>query len=112
MLGALCRRNDVGCGPERRRPGNAYRSAIECAAARLSLSVGNRHACRRNDDGAIEQDVRRSMLSGRSEEHTSELQSLMPISYAVICLKTKNRALHTHVPNNISNTESTHIIHN
>src|SRR3546814_10553964 len=27
----------------------------------------------------------------RSEEHTSELQSLMRISYAVFCLKTKNR---------------------
>src|SRR3546814_2523390 len=27
---------------------------------------------------------------GRSEEHTSELQSLMRISYAVFCLKTKN----------------------
>src|SRR3546814_1495427 len=26
----------------------------------------------------------------RSEEHTSELQSLMRISYAVFCLKTKN----------------------
>src|SRR3546814_4379271 len=28
----------------------------------------------------------------RSEEHTSELQSLMRISYAVLCLKTKNNA--------------------
>src|SRR3546814_2696047 len=27
----------------------------------------------------------------RSEEHTSELQSLMRISYAVFCLKTKNK---------------------
>src|SRR3546814_8953003 len=27
------------------------------------------------------------VLSGRSEEHTSELQSLMRISYAVFCLK-------------------------
>src|SRR3546814_8642805 len=27
----------------------------------------------------------------RSEEHTSELQSLMRISYAVFCLKIKNR---------------------
>src|SRR3546814_8936492 len=27
--------------------------------------------------------------AGRSEEHTSELQSLMTISYAVFCLKTK-----------------------
>src|SRR3546814_8170643 len=29
-------------------------------------------------------------LWGRSEEHTSELQSLMRISYAVFCLKKKN----------------------
>src|SRR3546814_9672166 len=31
----------------------------------------------------------------RSEEHTSELQSLMRISYAVFCLKKKNTATHT-----------------
>src|SRR3546814_3909679 len=30
-------------------------------------------------------------LDVRSEEHTSELQSLMRISYAVFCLKKKNR---------------------
>src|SRR3546814_2540604 len=30
-------------------------------------------------------------ISNRSEEHTSELQSLMRISYAVFCLKKKNR---------------------
>src|SRR3546814_2888780 len=29
----------------------------------------------------------------RSEEHTSELQSLMRISYAVFCLKKKNKLL-------------------
>src|SRR3546814_4721261 len=29
----------------------------------------------------------------RSEEHTSELQSLMRISYAVFCLKKKNKAM-------------------
>src|SRR3546814_3557220 len=33
----------------------------------------------------------------RSEEHTSELQSLMPISYAVFCLQ-KNTAYTHHVP--------------
>src|SRR3546814_3613205 len=32
----------------------------------------------------------RSFPRGRSEEHTSELQSLMRISYAVFCLKKKN----------------------
>src|SRR3546814_11034947 len=31
---------------------------------------------------------------GRSEEHTSELQSLMRISYAVFCLKKKKRLQH------------------
>src|SRR3546814_5540870 len=32
----------------------------------------------------------------RSEEHTSELQSLMRISYAVFCLKQKNNTTTTH----------------
>src|SRR3546814_5859390 len=34
---------------------------------------------------------------GRSEEHTTELQSLMRNSYAVFCLKTKNKSM-THTP--------------
>src|SRR3546814_2985951 len=33
-------------------------------------------------------------LFGRSEEHTSELQSLMRISYAVLGLKNKNKQAH------------------
>src|SRR3546814_4472552 len=33
-------------------------------------------------------------VSKRSEEHTSELQSLMRISYAVFCLKKKNHTKH------------------
>src|SRR3546814_3433040 len=33
--------------------------------------------------------------AGRSEEHTSELQSLMRISYAVFCLKKKIKRLQT-----------------
>src|SRR3546814_4570954 len=43
-----------------------------------------------------------ALLSSRSEEHTSELQSLMRISYAVFCLKKKinsvNTAPHTTLP--------------
>src|SRR3546814_4663148 len=34
-------------------------------------------------------DYRPAQCDGRSEEHTSELQSLMRISYAVFCLKQK-----------------------
>src|SRR3546814_9216398 len=32
-----------------------------------------------------------TLVEGRSEEHTSELQSLMRISYAVFCLKKKTK---------------------
>src|SRR3546814_10081357 len=39
----------------------------------------------------------------RSEEHTSELQSLMRISYAVFCLKKKNKQ-------NKSKTQDSHYI--
>src|SRR3546814_9564749 len=38
----------------------------------------------------IDYDDRLDDDRGRSEEHTSELQSLMRISYAVFCLKKKN----------------------
>src|SRR3546814_5826304 len=42
-------------------------------------------------------DVRHAQarLPLRSEEHTSELQSLMRISYAVFCLKTQTQTTHT-----------------
>src|SRR3546814_6534920 len=39
-----------------------------------------------DDDGLVRE-------SARSEEHTSELQSLMRISYAVFCLKKKQQML-------------------
>src|SRR3546814_6347463 len=39
----------------------------------------------------------------RSEEHTSELQSLMRISYAVFCLKKTNKTL-SHTLQNYSNS--------
>src|SRR3546814_3087966 len=35
-------------------------------------------------------------MGGRSEEHTSELQSLMRISYAVFCLKKKKNTQYKH----------------
>src|SRR3546814_4439760 len=47
-------------------------------------------------------------MENRSEEHTSELQSLMRISYAVFCLKKKNNK-HNHP---ILNIKSIHKIQN
>src|SRR3546814_10560169 len=57
----------------------------------------------RADGGRARADVARSVDSeaagnagySRSEEHTSELQSLMRVSYAVFCLKQKNRSKDT-----------------
>src|SRR3546814_7665785 len=49
---------------------------------------------------SVPQDAEPKLLDAvRSEEHTSELQSLMRISYAVFCLKKKkkqSRTTHTH----------------
>src|SRR3546814_2096364 len=56
--------------------------------------------CRQRGDGEVKQQRRQEQRGqrdacrcigtrGRSEEHTSELQSLMRISYAVFCLKKK-----------------------
>src|SRR3546814_6586063 len=42
----------------------------------------------------------RQLALGRSEEHTSELQSLMRISYAVFCLKTKTKTSYINIQNN------------
>src|SRR3546814_7420615 len=43
-------------------------------------------------------------IDGRSEEHTSELQSLMRISYAVFCLKKKKH----HIRSKTERTTPTH----
>src|SRR3546814_9185437 len=40
--------------------------------------------------GTTQASLRTARCQHRSEEHTSELQSLMRISYAVFCLKKKN----------------------
>src|SRR3546814_10710186 len=46
----------------------------------------------------------------RSEEHTSELQSLLRISYAVICLKKKMQQKHNHYDHSPYHRNNTHII--
>src|SRR3546814_3957316 len=41
-----------------------------------------------------------TVAANRSEEHTSELQSLMRISYAVFCLKKKKKHTYNHIEHN------------
>src|SRR3546814_1814316 len=58
-------------------------------AALDDTSDDRRHLCRFGD-GIVGRRALKAMLGkGRSEEHTSELQSLMRNSYAVFCLKKK-----------------------
>src|SRR3546814_4498454 len=57
------------------------------------------HVFHRQRSGQVfEAGLGRAVRGGRSEEHTSELQSLMRISYAVFCLKKKKnkKILATH----------------
>src|SRR3546814_7526815 len=53
--------------------------------ARRDPAEGGARGCRQRREGRLGQGAR-----ARSEEHTSELQSLMRISYAVFCLTKKN----------------------
>src|SRR3546814_7150463 len=50
--------------------------------------------------------------AARSEEHTSELQSLMRISYAVFCLKKKNEQRTSAEKNNVQKQLETITSHN
>src|SRR3546814_8056193 len=70
-------------------------------AARLRLYA-------HREDRLTRTSLRLRLLLGRSEEHTSELQSLMRISYAVFCLKKKKK--HTNNNYNTNNTNTTNNI--
>src|SRR3546814_4185075 len=56
--------------------------------------------CRRHAGLQPRRDPARHLDAERSEEHTSELQSLMRNSYAVFCLKKKKNKLTTHNTDN------------
>src|SRR3546814_8140278 len=58
-------------------------------AADRRAERGRRHDRRHRRHAADRRQRRRDLRARRSEEHTSELQSLMRISYAVFCLKKK-----------------------
>src|SRR3546814_6615557 len=69
-------RPDPGDGPDMRERNFVVAAAVARWTVVLLLAIGL-VACERSPQGQ------------RSEEHTSELQSLMRISYAVFCLKKK-----------------------
>src|SRR3546814_8598869 len=86
-------------GPERPAAAlitRALRTARSIAGAfaemiRRGGAPGGRSSRRFSDVVAQVQQPPSACLGGRSEEHTSELQSLMRISYAFFCLKKKKQ---------------------
>src|SRR3546814_2665876 len=68
------------------------------AAGGIDPAIAVSAASKRMDGGC--------RMTGRSEEHTSELQSLMRISYAVFCLKKKKKT--TEHTEQYQKTKTTH----
>src|SRR3546814_9584148 len=94
-----------------RRPPRSTRTDTLFPYTTLFRSYRRRHAGRHTDTlrhGSVYRHADPMADGGpyvhRSEEHTSELQSLMRISYAVFCLKKKNKT------ENIKNDINTYYI--
>src|SRR3546814_5593063 len=78
--------------PVHRLAGLSRSGQLRRRGARRAVRLGDRgsHGLRLATDGAAG-----AQSDRRSEEHTSELQSLMRISYAVFCLKKKKNKTNT-----------------
>src|SRR3546814_4337923 len=74
----------VGAGPARG-------ARKRCNRLHQRVASGDRNACVGVAIGAVALGRVVHIDAPRSEEHTSELQSLMRISYAVFCLKKKKK---------------------
>src|SRR3546814_6486336 len=85
--------------------GDAYRGTLidrlqhigaRQGIGRIKALALHHHAARHGDAMRHERLLGELLVNGdhRSEEHTSELQSLMRISYAVFCLKQKQTKEH------------------
>src|SRR3546814_6248161 len=92
-----------GRDPARRYPGQEVASRARIGAARMRVADGDGEKLREPQPRAVvgRRDQRRQGQRGRgkggelshykTDEHTSELQSLMRISYAVFCLNKKKK---------------------
>src|SRR3546814_3310443 len=89
-----------GAGGASERPQRAGVVTGTAATRRVSV-LGSTGSVGRNTLDLI------SRHPERSEEHTSELQSLMRISYAVFCLKKKNNIQNNSTLTNVNNTTTT-----
>src|SRR3546814_3853940 len=85
-------------------PFGAFLGSCDCLRGRGRID------CKANRDQLFRAGV--LLRKDRSEEHTSELQSLMRISYAVFCLKKKNNTQNNlRTPHYITNNKNNHTNH-
>src|SRR3546814_7332959 len=86
-----CTRVPSGCGVTR-TPGSGVHASSSAVRRRAMMQVSVEPKTSRTSQPKRASAAAASGCgSGRSEEHTSELQSLMRISYAVFCLKKKKK---------------------
>src|SRR3546814_6647925 len=90
---------DAACSVSPRGTWQAWVLALRRAPSRNPAGARSRADSPQRGPSAL-----RSRSAGRSEEHTSELQSLMRISYAVFCLKKKKKKNETHSDNHHTTT--------
>src|SRR3546814_9532389 len=72
---------------------NIHGETLSRTQAYKTIGIYRTVPCSRGQPVELEAIIREASVYLRSEEHTSELQSLMRISYAVFCLKKKNYTL-------------------
>src|SRR3546814_1520715 len=101
-----CAALPFGSHPRPCRDLSARRDAgADAAPVQATAGAGSRGDVRRIAQAAARAQFALS-APGRSEEHTSELQSLMRISYAVFCLKKKTKNTQNKIePNTLHNHE-------
>src|SRR3546814_10303448 len=81
----------------REAPQSVYTYELELDGNGMISNLSPRGFTPDATSAALEHDIRTWLFhsgGNRSEEHTSELQSLMRISYAVFCLKKKKQKQH------------------
>src|SRR3546814_8712080 len=94
-------REDYSFGRPSRREGEALLPALHSGQVELVLVLDTSGSINHQDFREFVAEIDalkgqiRARVTLRSEEHTSELQSLMRISYAVICLKKKKQLIQT-----------------
>src|SRR3546814_1759981 len=93
----IVRRAQLGAAQGRSGPGGPSMAAA-CPTRGATTMTASPH---RGTRAAVE----------RSEEHTSELQSLMRLSYAVFCLKKKKLQHQTRKQESIHNTHNINVSH-